>query len=202
MKNIISSVLAVTVADFVCGISAGALPINGDTDISGKVDIEDAVKVIGHINGLKCLTAAEANAADTGLNRSVDIIDAVNIISYLNGNPSALDKKTGNSCFDFVYSTNRQIGSLTDDSLEMSYCEDGSAVPNSDIKFAFNCVPVTVSSYDEVEAVSKEIVKHYNFSSGIEEGKTALVGEEKGDLHGNEAYVYTYRDYNYKADKA
>lgn len=57
----------------------------GDVNNDGVIDIEDAVSVIGHVNGQKALTDDEASRADVDGNSVVDIEDAVAIISHVNG---------------------------------------------------------------------------------------------------------------------
>lgn len=57
----------------------------GDVNDDGVIDIEDAVSVIGHVNGQKALTDDEASRADVDGNGVVDIEDAVAIISHVNG---------------------------------------------------------------------------------------------------------------------
>lgn len=62
--------------------AAGTL---GDVSGDGNIDIEDAVQVIGHVNGQKALTAKEEKRADVDGNKSIDIEDAVAIIAHVNG---------------------------------------------------------------------------------------------------------------------
>lgn len=57
----------------------------GDVNADGKIDIEDAVMVINHVNGQKALTDDEAGRANVDGNSSIDIEDAVAIISHVNG---------------------------------------------------------------------------------------------------------------------
>lgn len=57
----------------------------GDVNDDGKIDIEDAVMVINHVNGQKALTDAESSRADIDGNKNIDIEDAVSIISHVNG---------------------------------------------------------------------------------------------------------------------
>lgn len=57
----------------------------GDVNGDGTVDIEDAVMVIGHVNGSKALSGAESKRADVDGNSNIDIEDAVAIISHVNG---------------------------------------------------------------------------------------------------------------------
>lgn len=66
-------------------IKEGADYLFGDVNNDGKVDIEDAVKVIGHINGITPLTSDEETRADTTFNGDIDIEDAVLIINQVNG---------------------------------------------------------------------------------------------------------------------
>lgn len=60
-------------------------PKMGDVNGDGKIDIEDAVMVINHVNGVKVLTDDESNRADIDGNNDIDIEDAVRMISYING---------------------------------------------------------------------------------------------------------------------
>lgn len=57
----------------------------GDVNGDGNIDIEDAVQVIGHVNGQKALVDDEAKRADVDGNKAIDIEDAVAIISHVNG---------------------------------------------------------------------------------------------------------------------
>lgn len=50
----------------------------------GKVDIEDSVMVISHINGMSALTDDQSERADVDRSTTVDIEDAVAIIGYVN----------------------------------------------------------------------------------------------------------------------
>ena len=60
-------------------------PALGDISGDGAIDVEDAVMVIGHVNGNKALTDDEAKYADVDKNGVVDIEDAVAIIAHVNG---------------------------------------------------------------------------------------------------------------------
>lgn len=60
--------------------------ILGDVNNDGTIDIEDAVAIIQHINGLTPLTADEESRADVSKDNYFDIDDAVTLISYINGN--------------------------------------------------------------------------------------------------------------------
>lgn len=66
-------------------IEYSANTLKGDVNGDGTVDIEDAVKVISHVNGQKPLTNAEEKRANVDGNSVVDIEDAVAIISHVNG---------------------------------------------------------------------------------------------------------------------
>lgn len=57
----------------------------GDVNGDKKIDIEDAVMVIQHLNGVKPLTDAQYKRANVDRNKTVDIEDAVAIISHVNG---------------------------------------------------------------------------------------------------------------------
>lgn len=57
----------------------------GDVNGDGSIDVEDAVMVIGHVNGAKALTAEEESRADIDKNSDIDIEDAVAIIAHVNG---------------------------------------------------------------------------------------------------------------------
>lgn len=84
LKNILSGVMALTIAASMSVISASAAS-KGDVDGSGNIDIEDAVSVINHINGVKALTGSAASAADVNSSSGIDIEDAVAIINHVNG---------------------------------------------------------------------------------------------------------------------
>lgn len=58
----------------------------GDVNNDKAVDIEDAVAIIQHINGMTPLTDEEMLRADVSKDNNIDIDDAVMIISYINGN--------------------------------------------------------------------------------------------------------------------
>lgn len=57
----------------------------GDVNGDGVIDIEDAVSVIMHINGIRPLTDREFKRADVSKDESIMIDDAVLIINYING---------------------------------------------------------------------------------------------------------------------
>lgn len=58
----------------------------GDVNGDSKIDIEDAVCIIQHINGMTPLTAEQEMRADVSKDGKIDIDDAVILISYINGN--------------------------------------------------------------------------------------------------------------------
>lgn len=57
----------------------------GDVNSDGKIDIEDSVMVINHINGVKPLTDDQNRRADADFSKDIDIEDAVCIINHING---------------------------------------------------------------------------------------------------------------------
>lgn len=57
----------------------------GDVNNDGNIDVEDAVMVIGQVNGNKALTDNELKYADVDKNDVIDIEDAVAIIAHVNG---------------------------------------------------------------------------------------------------------------------
>lgn len=57
----------------------------GDVNADSKIDVEDAVMVINHVNGVKALDYDESERADIDGNEKIDIEDAVAIISHVNG---------------------------------------------------------------------------------------------------------------------
>lgn len=57
----------------------------GDVNADKKIDIEDAVLVINHVNGVRPLSDNEYSRANVDRNKTVDIEDAVAIISHVNG---------------------------------------------------------------------------------------------------------------------
>lgn len=59
--------------------------ILGDVNSDRTIDIEDAVAVIQHINGVTPLKEDEEKRADVSKDHYIDIDDAVMIISYING---------------------------------------------------------------------------------------------------------------------
>lgn len=58
----------------------------GDVNNDSIIDIEDAVAIIQHINGLTPLNIEEERRADVSNDGNIDIDDAVLLISYINGN--------------------------------------------------------------------------------------------------------------------
>lgn len=58
----------------------------GDVNGDGATDIEDAVAIIQHINGMTPLVDDEELRADVSKDNNIDIDDAVTLISYINGN--------------------------------------------------------------------------------------------------------------------
>lgn len=57
----------------------------GDVNYDGKIDIEDSVMVINHINGVKPLDVKGEKAADMNFDGVIDITDAVFINNIING---------------------------------------------------------------------------------------------------------------------
>lgn len=66
------------------GKPAGASGL-GDVNGDKTIDIEDAVLVIGNVNGNNVLTSEQEKSADVDGSGNVDIEDAVAIISHVNG---------------------------------------------------------------------------------------------------------------------
>lgn len=64
----------------------------GDINDDGAIDIEDAVQVIGNVNGLNPLTAEQEKYADVDGSGTIDIEDAVLLISRVNGDVSDFSK--------------------------------------------------------------------------------------------------------------
>lgn len=58
----------------------------GDVNGDSKIDIEDAVAIIQHINGVTPLSKEQEERADVSKDKYIDIDDAVKLISYVNGN--------------------------------------------------------------------------------------------------------------------
>lgn len=57
----------------------------GDVNYDGSIDIEDAVLIINHVNGIRALTKNESRRANVDNNSALDIEDAVGIIGHVNG---------------------------------------------------------------------------------------------------------------------
>lgn len=57
----------------------------GDVNNDEKIDVEDAVKIINHINGVTPLTEDQMIRADVDHNSVIDIQDAVKVINHVNG---------------------------------------------------------------------------------------------------------------------
>ena len=83
-KKVLSGIMALSLISSFAVISASAAS-KGDVDGSGNIDIEDAVAVISHVNGVKSLSSSAMKLADVDSNGEVDIVDAVAIISHVNG---------------------------------------------------------------------------------------------------------------------
>lgn len=62
----------------------GASVILGDTSLNGRIQINDAVLIVDHLNGT-LLTGDALAAADTSKNGRIQINDAVLIVDFLNG---------------------------------------------------------------------------------------------------------------------
>lgn len=63
----------------------GSKDILGDINGDGAVDIEDAVAIVGHINGQTMLSAEQEKLADVDKSGAVDIEDAAAVINLING---------------------------------------------------------------------------------------------------------------------
>lgn len=57
----------------------------GDVNFDGNIDIQDAVAIISHINGIKVLSDKALKAANVYKDDVIDIADATRIIGYVNG---------------------------------------------------------------------------------------------------------------------
>lgn len=67
----------------------------GDVNSDQEIDIQDAVMIIGSINGDRPLSDEESSRADMDGSGTVDIVDAVAVISYINGQPLDIPDRAG-----------------------------------------------------------------------------------------------------------
>lgn len=92
IKKFLTGILALTMAASCFAFTASAEEL-GDVDGSGTVDIEDAVIILGHINGQKALDTSAMTVADVDKSGEVDIEDVVAIISQINGVKVIVNRK-------------------------------------------------------------------------------------------------------------
>lgn len=74
----------ILVTDLKHGINADKVSL-GDVNADSEIDVEDAVRIINHVNGVKSLNNDEFKRGDIDKNGKVDIEDAVSIIAHVNG---------------------------------------------------------------------------------------------------------------------
>lgn len=89
-KKIISGITALCMTAGLLSVAAGAAKL-GDVNADNNIDIEDAVAVIGHVNGNMALTDKEEKLADIDGSKTIDIEDAVKIIAHINGTSALPD---------------------------------------------------------------------------------------------------------------
>lgn len=84
LKKILSGAAALTIAASCMAVTSSAFKL-GDVNNDTNIDIEDAVAVINHVNGLASLTEEQEKYADVNSSKNIDIEDAVLIINHING---------------------------------------------------------------------------------------------------------------------
>lgn len=98
-------------------------PETGDINGDGYIDIEDAVIVINHINGIYALTDERLKRSDMDGSETVDIEDAVALINHVIGSSftDPEDEGSAESGYDKDISSEtpseKDIGSLTDETV-------------------------------------------------------------------------------------
>lgn len=86
LKKILAGAVSLTMAAVFCAAGASAATLKkGDVNGSGNVDIEDAVGVIGYVNGTNVLEGASLRVGDVNKSGEIDIEDAVSVINSING---------------------------------------------------------------------------------------------------------------------
>lgn len=148
IKRILSGAAALTMAASVFALSADAA-ILGDVDDSGNVDIEDAVTVLNHINGVKSLSDLSMNAADVNTSGSVDIEDVVAIINQINGVQIIVNNSATLEGLEKHLRDNGIISAAAR-KLDPAYYQSSSAV-----EFTGECTIVMYNKTTDAEAIEK-----------------------------------------------
>lgn len=194
MKKVISSILALTMAASVCALSASAM--KGDVDNSGKVDIEDVVTVINHINGVKSLSGSAMSAADVDSSGNVDIVDAVTMINTINGIAPASSSFEGTKydrgTFSYYASSDWSISTNTSGFNSLTY--NNRDIPDAYRKADLWITPKKLSStgYTNLKAYADYYVDDYLNAGFSKYYKYDLIGQSRIALNGYESYSYEY----------
>lgn len=207
LKKILAGAVSLTMAAVFCAATASAAKIKkGDIDGSGEVDIEDAVAVIGYVNGNQTLSDSALKAGDVDKNGAVDIEDAVNLLGSINGlSPLAEDvEKNASSPVSstsiitaffnadeevIMYDVDAEYADDKWDTANDSYGEFG--LYNSEgadtITFSAFCM-----SSDSMESKSvKELVDAHLPKMTLD--GLDLVSEKETTFNGYDAYSLTYK---------
>lgn len=175
-KTFVSGVAALLLAASTGALAASAEKI-GNVNQDDKVDIEDAVAVINHVNGVNSLSDFEELIADVDCNDTVDIEDAVRIINHINGITPLPDTEvftaSAKSQVKFWFSPESYKNGKNADFIYYLYEEDAVGSP-------------TVLTADEYNTAS--------FIPGRPEGMTGWIDMStndfvKGDITGDKELV-------------
>lgn len=192
MKKILSSVFALTVAAGLAAVSASAEYAKGDVDNSGKVDIEDAVMMISHINGTTSLSGDMLSAADINCDGNVDIEDVVSEINTVNGVGETALTTYENSVFSLSYSPYWKVYHQGDDIIMMDHYQDLHSVKGYSGSVSVDYDDFTVTSFDDVKRYAEICVdiSFINVESDVYSGEYSVTGQKKVKFKGRDAYEY------------
>lgn len=189
MKKILSGVSALTLAASLAAVSASAAYAKGDVDNSGKVDIEDAVMIISHINGLNSLSGAKLAAADVNGDGTVDIEDVVTEIGTVNGVAETSSEVYENKVFRLSYDSCWTVYSKADDIIILNCFETAHSADTYLGTVSVDYYPFTVHDFDDLMRYAKTSVES-NFLNDTYSGEYKVTSEKKIKFNGFDAYRY------------
>lgn len=165
----------------------------GDVNGDKKIDIEDAVRIINYINGVRPMYKNQLDAADLDGSNGVDIQDAVILINYING----VSDISGNSTIPEVRSRRFSFKTVKQDPELPTGGEVAvlTAVLNS---YGYSVDKVTISR----QYLPKQGFEYKDGKKYGPDFKTTFAGDpESSDAYGCYAPCIVTAANNYLADK-
>lgn len=197
LKKMISCAAALVTAASIAAVSAGAESMKGDVDGSGKIDIEDVVRVIQHINGIKSLKDHEKLTADIDHNDKVDIEDAAILINYINGASASIDKGERFYVDHFsLFCPFDWNGWAEGNKASMGY--NGGKDSNERFAFvAIECYAFSNYSFPDLAAFANDHTNNYVNNPYTDDVTIDVLDISQEDINGYEAWTYGIHQYHY-----